>query len=98
MRRFFNIMDNSANKTNNFTTLQNARLDAIGELEAIVQYETHLEQTYDNAAKKAISDIIKEEKVHVGQLFGLIFSLDPESKVEFERGLNEFNEENNTNN
>ena len=92
MKGFFNIMDNSANRTNQFTTVQNARLDAVGELEAIVQYETHLAQTNDESAKKTISDIIKEEKLHVGQLFGLIFSLDPESKTQFEKGLAEFNE------
>ena len=90
MKGFFNIMDNSANRTNQFTTVQNARLDVVGELEAIVQYETHLSQTNDEVAKKTISDIVKEEKLHVGQLFGLIFSLDPESKIQLEKGLAEF--------
>lgn len=92
MKGFFNIMDNSPNKSNNFTTVQNARLDAIGELEAIVQYETHLSQTNDENARKTIADIVREEKLHVGQLFGLIFMLDPESKTQFYKGLEEFNE------
>ena len=96
MKGFFNILDNSVNRNNNnFTTVQNARLDVVGELEAIVQYENHLAQTNDESAKKAIADIVKEEKVHVGQLLGLIFSLDPDSKIQFEKGLAEFNEENN---
>ena len=95
MKGIFNILDTSANKTNNsFSTLQNARLDVVGELEAIVQYENHLMQTNNQAAQAAIRDIAKEEKVHVGQLMGLIFSLDIESKEMFEKGLKEFNEEN----
>lgn len=95
MKGFFNILDNSNNRGNNFNTVQNARLDVVGELEAIVQYETHLSQTSDESAKRAISDIVKEEKLHVGQLMGLIFKLDPESKEQFYKGLEEFNEEDN---
>jgi len=49
--RFFNILDNSNNRNNEFSTLQNARLDVVGELEAIVQYENHLMQTNDESAK-----------------------------------------------
>ena len=93
--RFFNVLDNSNNRGNNFTTLQNARLDVVGELEDIVQYENHLAQTNEESAKRAISDIVKEEKLHVGQLMGLIFKLDPESKEQFYKGLEEFNEEDN---
>ncbi|MBQ8443948.1 MAG: hypothetical protein IJX25_01155 [Clostridia bacterium] len=95
MKGIFNILDNSANKNNNnFTTLQNARMDVVGELEAIIQYENHLMQTSDPKAQSTIKDIAKEEKVHTGQLFGLIFSLDPESKEMFEKGLAEFNDTN----
>ena len=79
MRGIFNILDNSANSTNTYTTVQNARLDIIGELDAIIQYETHLMQTNNTAAQKTIKDIVDEEKVHVGQLFGLLFMLDPDS-------------------
>lgn len=91
MRRFFNILDNNNNRTDTFITLQNAREDIIGELDAIIQYENHLTQTNDPKAKDTISDIVREEKLHVGQLFGLLFSLDPESKEQFEKGLKEFN-------
>lgn len=95
MKGFFNILDNSQNQSNNFVTAQNTRLDIVGELEAIVQYENHLSQTNDRAAQNALRDIIKEEKRHVGQLFGLLFKLDPETKEEFQIGLKEFNEEDN---
>lgn len=90
MRNFFTILDNGQNRTNSFTTLQNARADAIGEIEAIIQYENHLEQTSDPSAKATIRDIANEEKLHTGQLFGLIFRLDPESKTQFEKGLKEY--------
>ncbi len=91
MRRFFNILDfNSQNRTNDFITIQNARADIIGELEAIIMYENHLEQTNDINAQNTIKDIVKEEKLHVGQLFGLLFKLDPESKIQFEKGIKEF--------
>lgn len=89
MRRFFNILDNQ-NKPNKFITIQNTREDIIGELEAIIQYENHIEQTMDSIAQATLKDIANEEKLHVGQLFGLLFSLDPESKEEFEKGLKEF--------
>lgn len=89
MRRLFNIY-NTNDMTNNFKTIQNAREDIIGELDAIIQYENHLMETNNESAKETISDIVKEEKLHVGQLFGLLFSLDPESKTQFEKGLKEF--------
>ena len=92
MRNFFTIMDNNQNKSNAFLTLQNARADVIGELEAIIQYENHMEQTTDMLAKETIADIAREEKLHTGQLFGLIFKLDPESRTQFEKGLKEFEE------
>ena len=53
-------------------------------------YENHLEQTNDINAQNTIKDIVKEEKLHVGQLFGLLFKLDPESKIQFEKGIKEF--------
>ncbi len=89
MRRLFNIY-NTNDMTNNFKTIQNAREDIIGELDAIIQYENHLMETNNDSVKETISDIVKEEKLHVGQLFGLLFSLDPESKTQFEKGLKEF--------
>ncbi len=98
MKGIFNIFSNSTQDSNNFLTTQNVRADIIGELEAIIQYELHLEQTNDQSAKNAIRDIVDEEKVHVGQLFGLLFKLDPASKDLFYQGLNEFNKEDNVNN
>ncbi len=92
MKGIFNILDQSNNANNIYTMTQNARLDIIGELEAIIGYETHLLQASLPSAQKTIKDIAREEKLHVGQLFGLLFKLDPESKEQFERGLKEFQE------
>lgn len=69
---------------------QNTRLDIIGELDAIIQYETHINSSVDPVYRNTLQDIVNEEKVHVGQLFGLLFMLDPASKEFFEKGLNEF--------
>ena len=93
MKGIFNIFSSSTDSTNKLLTTQNVRADIIGELEAIIQYELHLEQTTDQSAKNTISDIVDEEKVHVGQLFGLLFKLDPMSKELFYKGLNEFNKD-----
>ncbi len=91
MKNLFNILNNQNNNT--FTTIQNCRADIIGELEAIIQYESHLEQTNNESAQETIHDIVMEEMLHVGQLFGLLFYLSPETKTQFEKGLNEFRNE-----
>lgn len=81
---------NNNNLINQQITVQNTRADIIGELDAIIQYENHLDVTDNQMAKQTIKDIVKEEKLHVGQLFGLLFHLDPESKKQFELGYQEF--------
>lgn len=94
MRNIFNILDNSNNRSGEFIALQNARIDLIGELEAIVQYESHLMQTANASANNTIKHIVQEEKMHVGELMALIFSLDKQSEEEFFRGVKDFEEEN----
>ena len=73
-----------------FKTAQDCREDIIGELAAITQYESHYYATDDPVARATILDIMNEEKLHVGQLFGLLFKLDTTSQTQFESGLNEF--------
>lgn len=89
MKSIFNILNN---QPNNYSNIQNCRADIIGELEAIIQYNAHLEQTDNDKVKNTINDIMLEEMLHVGQLFGLLFYLNPESRTQFEKGLNEFND------
>lgn len=85
MRNAYTLMESNLS-----TMAQNTRLDIIGELDAIIQYETHINSSVDPVYRSALQDIVNEEKVHVGQLFGLLFMLDPASKEFFEKGLNEF--------
>ena len=85
MRNAYTLMENNLS-----TMAQNTRLDIIGELDAIIQYETHINSSVDPVYRSTLQDIVNEEKVHVGQLFGLLFMLDPASKEYFEKGLNEF--------
>ena len=85
MRNAYTLMESNLS-----TMAQNTRLDIIGELDAIIQYETHINSSVDPVYRSTLQDIVNEEKVHVGQLFGLLFMLDPASKEFFEKGLNEF--------
>lgn len=85
MRNAYTLMEGNIN-----TMAQNTRLDIIGELDAIIQYETHINSSVDPVYRSSLQDIVNEEKVHIGQLFGLLFMLDPASKEFFEKGLNEF--------
>ena len=85
MRNAYTLMENNLS-----TMAQNTRLDIIGELDAIIQYEAHLNSSADPVYRNTLQDIVNEEKVHVGQLFRLLFMLNPASKEFFEKGLNEF--------
>ena len=78
------------NNIPNYRLAENVRLDIIGELEAITQYERHIEESNNPIVNRTLTDIVNEEKLHVGQLFGLLFYLDPTSQTQFEKGLNEF--------
>ena len=80
----YNVMD--------FETLQNARRDLIGEVEAIIQYDEHLHSTNVDVAKATWENIRNEEMVHVGELLGLMYYLAPYQKKFVEQGLQEFNE------
>lgn len=75
-----------------FETLQNARKDLVGEIDAIIQYDEHLHNTDNEVAKQTWESIRDEELTHVGELLGLLFYLAPYQKEFVERGLNEFNE------
>lgn len=95
----FNFFLNGMNMGNvgqntvmDFDTLQNARKDLIGELEAIIQYDDHLHKTNVELAKETWVNIRNEEIVHVGELLGLLCYLAPYQKGLIEQGLKEFDE------
>ena len=71
--------------------IQAIRLDIASELEAIYVYDAHVEATDDVRAKKIISDIRDEEKVHVGELMTLLMVLDPKEIEMFASGEAEVN-------
>ncbi len=52
------------------------RQDLIGELEAINQYQRHIDSTDNETAIKILTDIKNEEQVHVGELLTLLAFLD----------------------
>lgn len=82
----------NAGYADEFETLQNARRDLVGEIDAIIQYDGHLHSTDNAIAKQTWENIRDEELVHVGELLGLLYWLAPYQKEFVERGLNEFNE------
>lgn len=75
-----------------FETLQNARRDLVGEIDAIIQYDEHLHRTNIDIAKQTWKNIRDEELTRVGELLGLLFYLAPYQKDFVEKGLDEFNE------
>lgn len=87
-----NTRNNTQNGANDFETLQNARKDLIGELQAIIEYDDHLHKTNNEIAKATWENIRNEELTHVGELLGLLNYLAPYQKAFVEQGLNEFND------
>jgi len=53
------------------------REDLVGELQAINQYQEHIESLGSEEAVVTLEHIIEEEKEHVAELVKLIQSLDP---------------------
>lgn len=66
--------------------------DLIGELEAIMGYDEHSKEVSNQITKNTLLSIKNEEEVHVGELLGLLYHLDPSFKQQVEKGLTEFNE------
>ena len=86
------MRNNNQNNANDFETLQNARKDLVGELQAIIEYDDHLHKTNNEIAKATWENIRNEEITHVGELLGLLYYLAPYQKAFVEQGLNEFND------
>ena len=76
----------------NFDTLQKARQDLIGEIQAVIEYDAHLHSTNNSLARQTWQNIKNEELVHVGELIGLLNYLDPEQIQYVQKGFSEFYE------
>ncbi len=57
--------------------LQMLRDDLVGELQAINQYQDHIDSLEDEEAKRTLEHIRDEEKEHVAELTKLLQKLDP---------------------
>lgn len=57
--------------------LEMLREDLIGELQAINQYQEHIDTLEDENARNVLSHIRDDEKEHVAELTKLIHKLDP---------------------
>ena len=57
--------------------LQMLREDLINELQAVNQYQQHIDSLENEEAAIALERIIEDEKEHVAELLRLIQSLDP---------------------
>lgn len=77
---------------NNFQSLQKARKDLIGEIEAVIQYDDHAINSANIIEKQTWLNIKNEELVHIGELLALLNFLNPEQKKYVEKGIEEFNE------
>ncbi len=75
-----------------FQTLQNARRDLIGEIQAIIDYDEHIYVTSNEVAKRTWIHIRDEELNHVGELLSLLAYLEPSQKPLVMEGMEEFKE------
>ena len=73
-----------------FDTLQKARQDLIGEIQAVIEYDAHLRSTNDRLARQTWQSIKSEELVHIGELLALLNYLDPEQNQYVQKGIKEF--------
>ena len=62
------------------------RQDIIGELDAINQYNAHIQSTDNELAKRVWTDIRNEERVHVGELLTLLSHLCPDEVKKLKEG------------
>jgi rubrerythrin len=63
--------------------LEMLREDLVGELQAINQYQEHIESLENEEAVTTLEHIIEEEKEHVAELLRLIQNLDPVQAEKF---------------
>lgn len=82
----------STNVIVSFDTLQKARQDLIGEIQAVIEYDAHIHSSIDKPAVATWTNIKNEELVHVGELLALLNYLDPTQRQHVQKGFAEFME------
>ena len=88
----FNFSSEITPQVMNFDTLQKARQDLFGEIQAVIDYDEHIHTTTVPLTRETLLHIKNEELVHVGELLALINYLDPTQKQYVEKGFAEFYE------
>ncbi|WP_304425574.1 ubiquinone biosynthesis protein COQ7 [uncultured Adlercreutzia sp.] len=68
------------------------RQDIVGELEAIHEYDAHIQATDNEDAKKVLADIRDEEREHMGELMELLERLAPDERTLNDEGREEVRE------
>ena len=89
---YFENNNRNNNYNENFDTLQKARKDLMGEIEAVIEYDNHIHSTNDRLAKETWENIKSEELTHIGELLALLNHLDPSQQKYVKNGIKEFNE------
>lgn len=67
------------------------RFDIQDELEAIREYDEHIDSTNDKRVQDVLTHIRDEEKQHVGELSALVDMVDPKNQDLYEKGYEEAN-------
>ena len=65
--------------------LEMLREDLVGELEAINQYQDHIDEIENDEARHVLEHIRDDEKEHFAELTKLIQELDPTQAEKFEK-------------
>ncbi len=65
--------------------LKNLRQDLIGELEAINQYQEHINETDSQEIKEILEHIRDDEKEHIAELIEIIRKLDRTQEEKFQK-------------
>ncbi len=65
--------------------LKNLREDLVGELEAINQYQEHIDEVDDEEIKKVLTHIMDDEKEHVAELTKVLRKIDQRQEEKFQK-------------
>ena len=65
--------------------LNNLRKDLVGELDAINQYQEHIDEIGDEEIKKVLTHIMNDEKEHFAELTKLIRKIDETQEEKFQK-------------
>jgi len=65
--------------------INNLREDLVGELEAINQYQEHIDKTDNEEIKKVLSHVRDDEKEHVAELVKLLRKIDETQEEKFQK-------------